>query len=285
MDLAVETGRFLEDYGLVATSLEKSVAAFTQSSTSSWFQVGGIKSNKLVRTVTKADDAICFLAEFTPPVVKHVLVALNDDWSLFLCNRTAGSFADDAFRLARRLKVPVYRVADTPSRIWKRDALREVMSYEARIFISYDAEGKITKSVSAAQDGDRWVWESTGPRYAIEETFDYSAKGKRYRFTSDNLRSLLRSLSAPVACVEDVLKASKLALIKAPGKSQTVITRKQLDDPAFGYYQRGMGWVPYIQTHAPSVIHDFEKAILINPEYEPKVRDYLKEAHRIVARG
>jgi hypothetical protein len=285
MDLAEETGRFLEEYGLVATSLEKSLAVFTQNRASSGFQEKSVKSNELVRTVTKAEDAIRFLAEFTPPVTKHVLVALNPDWSLFLSNRTTGSFADDAFHLARQLKVPVYRVADVPPRIWKRDALRVVMSYEARIFISYDAEGNEGKSVCAMQDGDRWVWESTGPRYAIEETFDYSAKGKRYRFTSDNLRTLLRSLNAPVPSVEDVLKASKLALIKAPGKSQNIITRKQLDDPAFGYYRRGMGYVPHMQTHASSVIHDFEKAIQINPEYEPKVRDHLKEARRIAARS
>jgi len=44
-----------------------------------------------------------------------------------------------------------------------------------------------------------------------------------------------------------------------------------LDDRAYGYYQRGLGWLPHIQTHATSVIHDFERAIQINPAYEPKV--------------
>jgi hypothetical protein len=275
MDAADEIGRFLEEYGLVAASFERCVAAFTK---------GYIRCNELVKTVAEADDGIHYLAEFTPPVTKYAIVALNRDWSLFLSNKTTGSFADDAPHLARQLKVPVYRVVDRPPRIWKQGGLRGIMSYEARIFSSYDAEGNEEKSVYAMLDGDRWAWESTGPKYAIEETFDYSAKGKRYRFTSDNLRSLLRSLSAPVPTVEDVSNAPALALIKAPGKSQTVITRKQLDDPAFGYYERGMGYVPHMQTHASSVIHDFEKAIQINPEYEPKVRNYLEEAHRIVAR-
>ena len=41
-----------------------------------------------------------------------------------------------------------------------------------------------------------------------------------------------------------------------------------------------MGYVKHMTTHATSVVINFERCIELNPEYEPKVRDYLAEARR-----
>jgi hypothetical protein len=40
-----------------------------------------------------------------------------------------------------------------------------------------------------------------------------------------------------------------------------------------------------MSTHAQSVIHDFERAVSINPQYEAKVRRYIEAAKGILARG
>jgi hypothetical protein len=58
---------------------------------------------------------------------------------------------------------------------------------------------------------------------------------------------------------------------------------EEADDPARGYYATGMKYVPYMATNAASVIHCFERAVAINPTYEPKVRDYLREARLVVS--
>ena len=60
-------------------------------------------------------------------------------------------------------------------------------------------------------------------------------------------------------------------------------TPEQRDDPAFGYYLRGLGYAKHMNTHASSVIADFERAILLNPDYEPLVRDYLARARRVLS--
>jgi hypothetical protein len=49
------------------------------------------------------------------------------------------------------------------------------------------------------------------------------------------------------------------------------------DDPAHRYYERGLGWLPNMATHATSVIADFERCLRINPAYEPLVRAALRK--------
>jgi hypothetical protein len=58
----------------------------------------------------------------------------------------------------------------------------------------------------------------------------------------------------------------------------------EADNPGFGDFQRGMTWVPHMRTHAASVIADFDRAVEIDPTYEPRVREYLREARGIMER-
>ncbi len=158
------------------------------------------------------------------------------------------------------------------------------MNWEARIFTEHAPNGRDEKTILAMNDGGTWKWFLTpGPRHPIEETFNYQAKRVKERFTSDNLRSLLGSLRAPVPNAELLRAAGRFALLQSPGEPERVVTRDELDDPAYGYYQRGLGWVPHMATHAASVIHDLEMAARINPQYEPKVRRHIEAEKRVLA--
>jgi hypothetical protein len=48
------------------------------------------------------------------------------------------------------------------------------------------------RSIAAADDGGRWVFEETGERYPFERPESYVAPRKRDRFTRDMLREYLR---------------------------------------------------------------------------------------------
>jgi hypothetical protein len=285
MDTIAEAGRWLEGYGLAHASLEHCVDALTNPSYAEVAVLpGGHRSYQFAGYKSDLEQALTFLNFFTPPVVRHLLVQLSPLWTLCLNNSLPNSsFADDGPSLAKRTRSSVFRVVDNPSRIWKRDDLKEVMSWEARIFTAYRPDGTDEKTILAMNDGGQWKWFATpNPQYPIEQTFDYNAKSIKKRFTSENLRSLLGSLGAPVPGPEAIIGARRLALLQSPGQPQRTITRQELDDPAYGYYSRGMTWVPHMATHATSVIHDFEKALRINPIYEPKVRPHIDEAKRIL---
>ena len=136
----------------------------------------------------------------------------------------------------------------------------------------------------ATSDGGTWKWFVTpGLRYPIEEKFDYEAQRIKSRFTSDNLRTLVASLGAPVPTAELLMAAGKFALVQSPGEPNRVVTREELDDPAYGYYHRGLNLLPHIKTHAESLIHDLEMAVQINPQYEPKARQHIEAAKRVLA--
>jgi hypothetical protein len=282
MDPVKEATRFLEAHGLVNTTIGRCVDALTSRPTQAGYLLpGGFETYDIVCPVIDPEQAIRFLNEFTPPVVRHVLWEAGSSWTLCLNNSQFG-FSDDGPSLAQRTCARAYRVVDTPGRVWKRADIKVVTNYEARIFTEYGADGGTVKSISAMNDGGRWDWSTNGPRYPIEGTFNYSARRMKDRFTSANLRSLLRSLGAPVVTSADLMVWTKCILLKSPGTPQKTVTLEELDDPAYGFYQRGLGWVPHIQTHASSVIYDLERAVLINPAYEPKVRTYIDAAKRIL---
>jgi hypothetical protein len=89
---------------------------------------------------------------------------------------------------------------------------------------------------------------------------------------------MLRSLDMPDITKESLLNARDLALIQQPGEPARRSTPEQEDDPAFGYYQRGLGWMAHVQTHAEDAIYDLERAAEIDPCYEPKIRQHLERA-------
>lgn len=287
MNAIVEASRFLEGYGLANASRTRCLNALMQVPDEKAYRLpGGFERYDCLKFERSFERAMEFLCEFTPPVVRHVLLELRPDWTLCLNNDLPNcSFANDAPSLAQRTRARVCRIVDSPSRIWKRGTFNEVLSYEARIFQAYGPNGLQEKGILAMDDGGKWKWSNEGTHFPIEATFNYSARKVKDRFTSDNLRSLIESLGAPLPHAELLTACGDFALLKSPGEPRETFTREQLDDPAFSYYRCGMTYVSHLSTHASSVISCFERAVLINPAYEPKVRGYLEQARRIMENG
>ena len=130
MDVVTEASRWLEGYGLANASLALCVDALTQVPGGKGYRLpGGYDRYALIRLETNSERTLSFLNPFTPPVVRHVLVELNSEWTLCLNNSLPNSsFADDGPSLAQRTESRVFRVVNNPNQIWKSDKLKIVMN-------------------------------------------------------------------------------------------------------------------------------------------------------------
>jgi hypothetical protein len=273
----------LAGYGLVEAPYEKTVAGLDGLAR------GDQSRLSAVGRTTNAAEALEHLSRLTVPATQLIVVD-RGEWTAILTNHRGGSDFNDYQHLASSaLGVRSIRVVDAAARWWRRDGLRERLGYEARIFEMHDADGSTIRSIACADDGGRWVFETYGHPLPIEASFAYDAARKKDRFTRENLRDLLVSIGPGLVTAEGLLAAPRFALLVDRITDRAWRERVEAaacsysdeDDPAFGYYRRGMTWVPHMATHATSVIADFERAVQINPSYEPRVRRYLREAHRI----
>ncbi len=48
--------------------------------------------------------------------------------------------------------------------------------------------------------------------------------------------------------------------------------------PGPRFFQRGQGWIDHLPTHGTSLVNDFGRAVLLNPEFEPRCRPALDRA-------
>jgi len=233
-----------------------------------------------------------FLSHLTHPATRHVLIPLGEA-TLFTNNRRDGpDFADYVYHVSLRLHTRAARVVNHPARVRTIGGERERLSYEARMLVVYD-DGEHVRSMACADDSGRWTSESHGDPLPVEEAFDPAARRKKDRFTSANLRALVAAYGLPYPELESFVNADQYLLMYERHLPEAwerrieehACTPEQRDDPAWGYYQRGLGWLPFMDTHAASVVADFERAVRLNPAFEPLVRKHLKRARRIVRRG
>ena len=272
-------------YGLVEAPFGTTVdrfGTFTRASASEM---------RVVARTTDVDAALHHLSRLTVPATRLVIVD-QGSWTAILTNHRSGSdFNDHQFWAARSLGVRTIRVVDSAARWWKRGAVRERLAYEARIFELHGPDASNVRSIVCADDGGRWVFETSGDALPIEASFGYDAPRIKDRFTRENLRDLLESLGPGALTADRLVAAPRFALLEDHITDPTyrsrveaaACSRDEADDPAFGYFQRGMGYVDHMATHAPSIISDFERAVAIDPAYEPRVRDYLSAARRMTA--
>ena len=274
----------LHGYGLVHAPFETVAQRFGTQALADQSRV------RVVATTTDATAALDHLARLTVPATRLVVLD-RGPWTAILTNHRGGSdFADHQFWAARSLGVETIRVVDSDARWWRSGRLRERLAYEARIVELHDPDNVTVRAVTCADDGGRWVFETSGVPLPVEASFDYDAPRKKDRFTRDNLRELLDAVGPGPLTAEEILATSRFALLEERIANDAWRKRieaaacsyAEVDDPAFGYFQRGMSYVAHMQTHASSVIADFERAVAINPAYEPRVRDDLREARRIV---
>lgn len=273
----------LHGYGLVEATLEATTEGFGSHARADQSQM------HLVTVTSSASSALEYLGIRTQPATRLVVVDLGP-WTAILTNHLNGSdFADHQFWAGRSLRVRTIRVVDSEARWWKRDGLRERLGYEARVFQLHGPEDAVIRSIACADDGGRWIFEIEGEPLPIEASFEYDALRKKDRFTRQNLRDVLTAVGPGPLTERTFLEAPRFALLaeriadadwrKRVGAAACSL--EEADDPAHGYFVRGMSYVPHIATHATSVIADFERAIRINPAYEPRIRGYLRDAHRI----
>ncbi len=109
-------------------------------------------------------------------------------------------------------------------------------------------DGSTIRSIACANDGGRWVFETTGNPLPIEPTFAYDARRKKDRLTRANLHELLRSVGAEPLEADMLNAAPQFALladrILDPAWRERVeasgCSLDEADDPAFGYLRRGL---------------------------------------------
>ncbi|MCA9793938.1 MAG: hypothetical protein KC910_19145 [Candidatus Eremiobacteraeota bacterium] len=226
-----------------------------------------------------------WLAHLTHPATRWAVIA-QGAYCLALTNLRAGSdFADQAFLTARGLGLPVVRYVDAPARRWRQAGLSGFTTYESRMLEFYTSEGVMQRSICCSNDGGRWVFRSSGEAFPEEAGFPYGEPSKSHRFGSQHLAALLeaRGYARPraPAVTQFVLVEEEL---KDPDWRQRVeaaaCTPQERDNPAFGFYLRAMSFMPHLASHARSVIEDLEKALLLDPSLEAKVKEPLARARR-----
>lgn len=270
--------RFVSGYGVADCPLAHAAKLLTT------FNGGGGYDApfRLRETTLDPARALQHLSLLAWPDSRHVLFPVGDGCSALINNSRNGSdYADYACRLALHLGARFARVVNHPGRVWSNGTDREVLQWEAHSFCLYGADGEVIRSVDCLDDGGRWDFSEFGNRHPIESTFPYTARRKRDRFTVEHLETLVAAFGLPHVGPTSFLQAGRYVLFDIPGRPATTCTIAEADDPAYGYYNRGLGYVPYMATHAASVIADFERCLRINPSYEPLVRSALDEAYRL----
>ena len=269
----------LSGYGLMHSSLDEVVEAITSLDE-------GHCERRVAATGQSFIDVHHFLNQVTWPATRLAAFELGEGWTAIVDNRRGGSDPADLVRtLARLHPVMVVRVVDSEGRTVVQNGFRVRVRYEARIVEVYSG-GVHQRSISCADDGGRWDFHLEGDPLAVEEEFDYDARRKRDRFTRDDLGLLLRDLGVRPVNRDELMHARAFTLLtEEPADprwraqiASKACTVEQDANPAYGYFVRGMSWVDHMATHASSVVADLEKAILLDPEFEPRCRSALERA-------
>lgn len=149
-------------------------------------------------TTTQISGALeeCFarLLPLSPAPTKEMFLATSFGWTAYFSSGARGSDPSlPMMQLSRALGVTALRICDAA----------EAAPYPAVILEVYDTpEAGGTKhgyrrSIAAANDGGRWVFEQSGTPFAFEDPTRYGARRKRDRFTAQMLWSFLAELGVP----------------------------------------------------------------------------------------
>ena len=282
----IATPRYLSGYGLIELPLSDCIERLDGVEL-----LGGSTLRRPQMTAGSRDDAIQYLDHLTVPATRWVLFAAGARWTAVLTNLREGSdFADRYRGIADVCRARTCRVVDKPGVRQRVGEFEVRMAYPARIFELAEPRPSVSvvvRSIAAALDGDRWVFETSGEPLLVEERFTYDARLKRDRFTTENLNALLASLGVAVPVAEAFASAESVWLLAEEFGAEYrsfieawACTTAQADDPGFGYFNRALGWVPHMDTHAESVVWDLTKAILLSPGLAGETQPYLDEARQ-----
>ena len=139
---------------------------------------------------TLAADAVAFLTP-APMVTRYACIPVGR-WAAVLNNSPLGTDVGVLPSLAAR------ELRSTAIRVCVADRA----PYPARILEVYGPHGDpplaIIRSIAAANDGGRWVFETHGKPFAFEDLSAYSRRLKARRLTAEMVIDYLRGLDVPI---------------------------------------------------------------------------------------
>jgi hypothetical protein len=137
------------------------------------------------------DDAVIDLAPAVP-LSRYACINL-ENWALAFNNGPGGSDVG---------VLPSQAARDLNCQAVRAVCVGDDSGYPARILEVYGPTGEpplaIERSIAAANDGGRWIFEVSGQPFAFEDLGEYQKRVKSQRFTCDMLHEYLRHLGVPV---------------------------------------------------------------------------------------
>lgn len=210
-----------QDYGLISSDLDRVFNASKELYADAGLR---ISSKSLVAPL---QDCLSRLEPLSPAPHKELYLATTFGWTAYFSNGCRGSDPSLPMKqLSYALGTMALRVCTVP----------ETARYPAVILEVYDTrqagadEWGYRRSIAAANDGGRWVFEQSGDPFPFEETHQYTQKRKRDRFTKRMLDSYLRGLGAKPLSDCDLQSAgtSGCILLERPG--HTHLPRYSLEE-------------------------------------------------------
>jgi hypothetical protein len=127
------------------------------------------------------------------PILSRYACIAIDGWTLVLNNTPLGTDVG---------VLPSYAARELKCRAIR--ALRvddDEPGYPARVLEVYGPDGEpplaLERSIATANDGGRWVFETSGKAFAFEDEEAYRRRSKASRFTGEMLHDYLLALGAP----------------------------------------------------------------------------------------
>lgn len=98
--------------------------------------------------------------------------------------------------------LPSYAAREIGCRAMRVVNVDHAVTYPARVLAVYGPRGgprlALERSIVAANDGGRWVFETSGEPFPFEDQLAYTRPSKASRFTSEMVFDYLRALDVPV---------------------------------------------------------------------------------------
>jgi hypothetical protein len=143
-------------------------------------------------------DALEMLPPLSMEKRRLLLVPTNSEWTALFQSGIAGSDPTPPMSvLSKRLDTLAMRVCCSPPGAKWHSVIWEVY---APAELGGSAPLGYRRTLAAANDGGRWVFEESGPRYPFEKPGQYQLPRKRDRFTRELLVEYLRQFGlAPLA--------------------------------------------------------------------------------------
>ncbi len=141
--------------------------------------------------IVTMEEAVADLLPSGTEVTRYLCVPVGE-WTALLSN---GHLGTDVGVL------PSYAARELGCRAMRVLSVDDTATYPARVLEVFGSEGEqplaLERSIVAANDGGRWVFETSGTAYPFEDQSAYQRRSKARRFTTEMVYDYLRALGVP----------------------------------------------------------------------------------------